>query len=471
MQMLSVRGDQIVDRDGKPVRLRGVCVGGWMNLENFINGYPGAEHGVRSALSNVLGPSLAQFFFDRWLDYILAEEDIRFIRQCGANVVRLPINYRHLEDDGKPGQWLEAGFERLDRAVQWCAQHSLYVILDLHAVQGWQSTDWHCDNSNAPALFWAHPYFQDRFVALWRELARRYKGNATIAGYDVMNEPLSRPIGQQPNWDCINQVYRRVVQAIRAIDPDHIVFLEGDVYASRFDGLREPFADNLVYSGHAYSPAGFGPGPYPGVCNGKFWDRQEQGRSFMRHQALAFAEKHNVPLWMGEFGAVYNGPSAENPDRLRALDDQIDAFEECGAHWTMWTYKDVGVMGWVELDAQSEYVRTVAPILQAKATLGTDAWMTWLPTTLAQASVRTLSFLIDQTIGDAENDPKTGEHLLLRAVLAGYASKRMQASWAKRFQGLSETDIDRALQSFALKNCRPHQALLDMVKKHTARPA
>ena len=60
-----------------------------------------------------------------------------------------------------------------------------------------------------------------------------------------------------------------------------------------------------------------------------------------------------MPHWVGEFGAVYNGPAREIPDRLRALDDQIDVMEEFGAHWTIWTYKDVGVMGLVTLDPES----------------------------------------------------------------------------------------------------------------------
>ena len=109
---LSVRKDQIVDASGRSVRLRGVCVGGWMNMENFINGFPGAEHGVRAALAAELGKGKAQFFFDRWLDAFLAEEDIAFIKSCGATVIRLPLNYCHFESDAAPFRYLESGFQR-----------------------------------------------------------------------------------------------------------------------------------------------------------------------------------------------------------------------------------------------------------------------------------------------------------------------------------------------------------------------
>ena len=56
-------------------------------------------------------------------------------------------------------------------------------------------------------LIWHHPHFQDRFVALWEEFARRYKGNPVIAGYNVMNEPVTgAPYGffgypYKPDWE------------------------------------------------------------------------------------------------------------------------------------------------------------------------------------------------------------------------------------------------------------------------------
>ncbi|MBU9713923.1 hypothetical protein [Evansella tamaricis] len=41
------------------------------------------------------------------------------------------------------------------------------------------------------------------------------------------------------------------------------------------------------------------------------------------------------------------------------MDDQIAVFEENNAHWSTWTYNDVGVMGLVSLDEESEYMERV----------------------------------------------------------------------------------------------------------------
>ena len=48
--MLTTRGTHIETRDGERVHLRGVGLGGWMNMENFITGYPANESLMRAAV-------------------------------------------------------------------------------------------------------------------------------------------------------------------------------------------------------------------------------------------------------------------------------------------------------------------------------------------------------------------------------------------------------------------------------------
>ena len=472
MQMLSVRKNQIVNPLGQPVHLKGTCVGGWMNMEEFINGHPGSEHGLRAMMAQTISPAKSQFFFDRWLDYFFAEEDVAYLKSLGNTVVRLPLNYRHFERDDQPFKYLEAGFQRLEQAAKWCEKNSLYVILDLHSVQGWQNTDWHCDNSSRHVYFWQHPQFQDRFIALWEEFARRFKGNATIAGYNVMNEPVTNaPYGRftdqySPDWNIINNVYKRVVKAIRAIDPDHIIFLEGDYFSSRFEGLESPFVENLVYSSHNYNSGGFGTGPYPGLIGGEQWDLEKQHQVFLSHEGTQYSQKHEIPLWVGEFGSAYNGPTSEIPDRLRSMNDQINVFEEYRIHWTSWTYKDLYVMGWVQVDPESEYMGLIKPIIDAKMALATDFWMRWAPETETKVEINKLARKVETTIQDPWIDPAANQWYFAQHALSGYVAGLMQHKYASLFQGMDETQIDQILASFALRNCRPHQALVDIIKKH-----
>ena len=472
MELLQVKGNQIVTAKGQPLYLRGTCIGGWMNMEEFINGYPGSEHGLRDIMAGTLDAKTAQFFFDRMLDYFFSEDDVIYLKSLGSTVVRLPLNYRHFERDERPFEYLEAGFACLDQALSWCEKHGLYAVLDMHAVAGWQNPDWHCDNSTRHTLFWRHTHFRDRFVALWEELARHYKGRAVIAGYDVMNEPVTNaPFGRFSNqyesdWKAINDLYRRVTEAIRKIDPDHIIFLEGDLFSREFDGFEAPFAPNLVYSSHNYTDCGFGPGPYPGMINGEEWNYQKQEQFFLTCSGMRFAQKHNVPLWVSEFGAVYNGSTEEIPDRLRALDDQLAIFNQHGIHWTMWTYKDIHVMGWVQLAPNALYLRTIKHILDAKRDLSTDFWMSWIPPTIAKAKVFELADIIEEAIDETKIDSDANRTFLSQATLSGYAAGLMQPFYARCFEGMSQAQLDEVLKSFTLDQCSPHSALIEVIRKH-----
>ncbi len=82
-EFLTVRGSEIVNQAGEPVVLRGFGLGGWMNMENFIIGYPGNEEAQREAIRTVLGPEKYELFFDRFLEYFFTEGDARFIRSLG----------------------------------------------------------------------------------------------------------------------------------------------------------------------------------------------------------------------------------------------------------------------------------------------------------------------------------------------------------------------------------------------------
>jgi aryl-phospho-beta-D-glucosidase BglC (GH1 family) len=115
--ILRTQGTEVVGQDGKPVILRGAALGGWMNMENFITGYPGHESEHRAAMKKVLGQENYEFFFDKWLEYFFTDADAVFFASLGLNALRLPFNYRHFEDDMNPRVLKEEGFKHLDRVI------------------------------------------------------------------------------------------------------------------------------------------------------------------------------------------------------------------------------------------------------------------------------------------------------------------------------------------------------------------
>lgn len=210
---IRVDGDRLVDATGTVVTLAGVGLGGWLNMENFITGYPGTESQQRQALRAALGDEGYQRFFARFLTDFFAAEDAGYLASLGFNSVRVPFNYRHFEDDDRPFVLKPEGFHWLDRVVEQCADAGLYTILDLHAVPGHQNQNWHSDNPTHWAHFWTHRHFQDRVVHLWEAIADRYRDNPAVAGYNPVNEPAD------PSGEVIGPFYERLVGAIRQVDP------------------------------------------------------------------------------------------------------------------------------------------------------------------------------------------------------------------------------------------------------------
>ena len=73
---LSVSGDRIVDDTGRTVRLTGVGLGGWMNMENFITGYPGNEENIRRVMRERMGADAYEAFFDSFYTAFFDDADV-----------------------------------------------------------------------------------------------------------------------------------------------------------------------------------------------------------------------------------------------------------------------------------------------------------------------------------------------------------------------------------------------------------
>jgi len=148
------------------------------------------------------------------------------------------------------------------------------------------------------------------------------------------------------------------------------------------------------------------------------------------------------------------------------MDDQIGIFEEFGAHWTTWTYKDVGVMGLVTLVPKSEYIERLSSIFIMKHALNTDDWMIWLPGYKARQSVEELAYHLEAVV-NPEMSNAANLSSLSQAILTVYAGALIQPEYAKIFKDLSEEEIDVIKQSFAFKNCKINEGLLNILKKYT----
>ncbi|WP_298325983.1 cellulase family glycosylhydrolase [Haloactinopolyspora sp.] len=452
--VLKVDGHHIVAGD-QPVILRGFGLGGWMNMENFISGYPGTESQHRKVLRRVLGEEGYTRFFDRFLSVFFTDDDAALLADLGLNSLRIPFNYRHFEDDAAPFQIKPEGFALLDRVVDTCARHGIYTILDLHAVPGAQNQHWHSDNPTQWAHFWSQRQFQDRVVHLWEHIAEHYKDHAWVAGYNPVNEPADA------EGVTIGPFYRRLEAAIRAVDPDHILFLDGNRYSTQFDQLGDPLP-NCVYTAHDYAMPGFvDGGPYPGVSRGEYVDRDRVEETFLAR--TEFMRQTGTPVWVGEFGPVYTGDAARDEQRHRLLEDQLEIYRRYDVSWALWTYKDIGLQGLATVDPASPYAQRVAPVLEKKARLGVDSWGS------TDAEIRhilqPIEDLFEQEFPDFQPFPWGARRWIHGHVRHVMLAEAMLGDFAAAFEGVTPDEAERLADSFGLGQCQIRKPLADLLRR------
>lgn len=244
-------GTQLVDDQG-PILLRGVGLGNWLLPEGYMWRFGDAlasPRQIEARIEAVVGADRAAEFWRRFQDGFVTEHDIALIAAQGFDHVRLPLNARVLQ--AGDGTFLERGFELVDRAVRWSRGHGLRVLLDLHGAPGGQ-TGTNIDDSprGMPELFMDRGY-RDRTIALWEELARRYRDEPAVLGYDLLNEPLPNEWQHRYEGELV-ALYRHLTDAIRAIDDRHLLMYEGSHWATNWEPLRDRFDANQALQFHRY---------------------------------------------------------------------------------------------------------------------------------------------------------------------------------------------------------------------------
>lgn len=306
---LHASGQEIVDADGRPVLLRGFGLGGWLVPEGYmlhISGF-GSPSSIRKQVVDVVGEENAAAFYREYEANYVNEADIALIASWGFNSIRLPFNYRMLSPENPPGVFLDEGFAVIDKALGWCKKYQLYLILDMHCAPGGQNAGNISDSDGQVARLWTVKANQDRTVEIWRKIAERYADEPWIGGYDLLNEPVL-PSGYANS--VLRSLYRRIAQAIREVDRNHLLFLEGNWWATDFSQLDPPVDDNMAYSFH------------------KYWSSTAPATI---QSYLNLRSRQKVPLWLGESG--------ENSNHWFNAVTQL--CEQNNIGWNWWAHKKV----------------------------------------------------------------------------------------------------------------------------------
>ncbi|MCF7885077.1 MAG: cellulase family glycosylhydrolase [Candidatus Marinimicrobia bacterium] len=302
----TIDGENILDNNGNPILLKGLGLGGWLVPEGYMLKFPGfgSPSSINEQIVDVLGESKAREFYKIYHQNYVTKEDIIKIKNWGFNHIRLPFSYKMFDSETPSPIFVDDGFAVVDSCLCWCKEAGLYLILDMHCAPGGQNPG-NISDSDGEAKLWTDPDNQDKIVDIWQTIANRYAQEEWIIGYDLINEPVL-PDGY--DGQNLRSLYLKIKNAIREVDQEHIIFIEGDWYATDFSGLTPIFDPKMVYSFH------------------KYWNPNNTGAI---QSYLNIRNNTGVPLWLGETGENSNTWFAE----------MVELVENKNIGWCCWTHK------------------------------------------------------------------------------------------------------------------------------------
>ncbi|WP_343588749.1 cellulase family glycosylhydrolase [Flavobacterium sp.] len=318
-------GQKIVDGNGKNVLLRGLGLGGWMVQEGYMlqtQPFASPQYQIRQKIQEVIGEEGTKEFYAAYKANGITKRDVDSLAKWGFNSIRLPMHYNLYTppiEQEKNGEitWIEEGFTMTDNLLKWCAENKIYLILDLHAAPGGQGNDAAISDfdTTKPGL-WQSEANQKKMIALWKKLASRYRDNPWIGAYDIINEPNWNFTGSNKNG-CdensngpLRDLMVAVTKAIREVDTNHLIFIEGNCWGNNYNGIFPLWDDNLALSFH------------------KYWNYNDKASI---ETMLGYREKYNVPIWMGESG--------ENSNVW--FKDVLTLVESNNIGWAFWPIKKI----------------------------------------------------------------------------------------------------------------------------------
>lgn len=299
---------------GDVITLRGTNAGGWLVTEDWQCPTNAKDQlTAQTVFEQRFGKEIADELIALYQDNWWSEADFDLVKAEGMNVLRLPVTYfEMLEADGS---LKKTAFDRMEWFIQNCRERGIYVLIDMHGAVGSQNGKDHSGDVTIPNVgnFYGNEENINKTIKLWEAIAKKYKDDPWVCGYDLLNEPSAVGTVQF-------EAYDRIYDAIRAIDKNHVIYIQAIWEPTHLPDPAYYGWQNVAYEYHFY---------------GWHVEKDAEGqKQFIQSKVKMVNEDTNyqIPLLVGEFTFFSNTNSWK----------AMDIFEEQGWSYTSWTWKVTG---------------------------------------------------------------------------------------------------------------------------------
>ncbi|KAF0130468.1 MAG: endoglucanase [Bacteroidetes bacterium] len=273
------------------------------------------------------------------------ESYFQMIKDAGFSTIR--INMFAFSGMDSNYQLQKEWLETLDWAVKKGLEAKLMVILDMHEYNAM------ADDPIAK---------KEMFMAVWKQLAPRFKDQPDEVIFEILNEP-----NQKLSIDLWNEYLVEAINLIRETNPNRTLIIGPGNWngIESLPTLKLPENDrNIIVTVHFYHPMPF---THQGAwwtnefkdLKGIYWKgtKAEKDDAVNKLKVAAdWSKKNNRPIFLGEFGAYDKG---DMKSRSRYTNFVARTAEQYGFSWAYWQFDSDFIVYNIEKEAW------VKPILKA----------------------------------------------------------------------------------------------------------
>lgn len=442
MSFVEIRGEKFYHCN-QEIRFSGLGVGSWLNLEHFMLGIPTPESMIKEAFEECFGKERQEKFWDKFVREFIREEDFRFMKKIGINLLRVPFNYHLFIDDNQPDCLKEDGFLYFDYLLELCRKYKIFLMPDMHTVPGGENPDWHSDNKTGIPQFWHYKIFQEQVTELWKSIAARYAEEEYLLGYDLLNEPFLMPAKNGK----LQEFYEETTRAIREVDKNHIIFLEGDFFAMDISAISEIKDRNTAITFHFY------PTVWEENLGDEVYPRKQRQQVFEERFAKMIGQMRQFkrPLLCGEAGYDIKGKNMKHVMEL--VEDTLELFEKYQISWTLWCYKDACFMGLVYPEENSLWMQFAREIEKE--------WTHYKEMDMGKSIIADIAKIFP---GRVSQEILYELQFRQRAILFVLQKEQILKPLLKQW---GWEKVEKMPESFAMQNCQYHECYKEVLAKYS----
>jgi endoglucanase len=254
----------------------------------------------------------------------LKEEYFSLIKSAGFDSVRIPIRWSAHASQTSPYTIDTAFFERIDWAIDQALQNNLQVVINMHHYE---------------EIFTDPAAHQERYLALWEQIAAHYQDYPDNLVFEILNEPNNKLTDRL--W---NDLLVKALAVVRQTNPERNVIIGPAEWNSlyKLSDLTLPEDDrHIIVTFHYYLPFQFTHQGAEWAAGSNAWlgttwmGTTSQEKALERDLDLAadWAKKNNRPLYLGEFGAYSKADMDSRAIWTDAVARQAEARDMSWAYW------------------------------------------------------------------------------------------------------------------------------------------